>query len=36
LIGVTEDIPEAHMWRSLDVIANVLNHEGQLPLAKEN
>lgn len=25
LIGVTEDIPEAHMWRSLGVIADVLN-----------
>jgi len=32
IIGVTEDIPEAHMWRSLGVIADVLNHEGQVPL----
>lgn len=34
LIGVTEDIPEAHIWRSLGVIAGVLNQEGQLPLAR--
>jgi EAL domain-containing protein (putative c-di-GMP-specific phosphodiesterase class I) len=25
LIGVTEDIPETHLWRSLGVIAGVLN-----------
>lgn len=33
LIGVTENIPEAHMWRSLGIIADVLNREGRLPLS---
>jgi hypothetical protein len=32
LLGVTEDIPETHMWRSLHAIAGVLNAEGHLPL----
>ena len=32
LIGVTEDIPDAHIWRSLGVVAGVLNQEGRLPL----
>jgi hypothetical protein len=34
LIGVTEDIPEAHMWRSLGVIGDVINQHGKLPLAR--
>jgi hypothetical protein len=33
LIGVTEDIPERHIWHSLATIAGVLNAEGKLPLA---
>jgi uroporphyrinogen-III decarboxylase len=33
LIGVTEDIPEAVMWRSLGVIARTINAEGRLPIA---
>jgi len=35
LLGVTEDIPEWRMWRSLGVISDVLNHEGQWPLPDE-
>jgi uroporphyrinogen-III decarboxylase len=32
LIGLTEDIPEEHMWRSLEIILDVVRHEGCPPL----